>query len=258
MIIHLETVDSTNRYALRELERTFETCGSVPDNALVLANEQTGGRGRRGKSWYSPPGVNVYASFVMHKPSFALHASLWLSSLAGLSTLRAFAPEVDFWVKWPNDIYCVSIRRPGEHLKVAGLLAESFSGRASNRILAVVAGIGINVNMSPESCDSIDKPASSVLSETGRGSDIAKFAGYLHKELVRYRGVAERRPEEIRDAWVRENRLAGADVEIGLDAGEVIVGRAEGLSEAGELVVLTANGPRRVVTGDVLNFTFPA
>ncbi len=95
--IHLETVDSTNTYARENFDR-------FPDATLITAGKQTAGRGRLGRKWVSPENQNIYASFLMKEISQPFYATI-VSSLAVLRTLRATVPDIDCYIKWPNDIY---------------------------------------------------------------------------------------------------------------------------------------------------------
>lgn len=135
-IIHyMARVDSTN-LVLKDLVKN----GNVAEGTMVVADEQTRGRGRQGRSWFGSPGLNIYSS-VLLKPRFLpvdQQANInFCVSLAIADTLREFIPYARIHIKWPND---VMLNRG----KVAGILIESTIG---NRLLDyVVAGIGINVN----------------------------------------------------------------------------------------------------------------
>ncbi len=127
-----QKIDSTNQYLLSK---------SAPQNQqfqVCLAEQQSNGRGRRGREWFSPDAANLYLSI-------AKTSHLTLSEAAGLSILTALSTVqtirkfgVDAGLKWPNDIYC-------QNKKLAGILLE-VHGLSSNQI-KVVIGIGINVNM---------------------------------------------------------------------------------------------------------------
>jgi len=108
--LFLDEVDSTNSYALRNFE-CFES------GTLIVARSQSAGRGRKGRSWSSPPGVNVYASLILKGFKFLPAQASWIGSLATLETLRSTAPRLEFSVKWPNDVLCGDA-------KIAGVLCE--------------------------------------------------------------------------------------------------------------------------------------
>lgn len=105
-ILHFAEIDSTNTYARDHFN-------DLPDALLVTASFQTAGRGRLGRKWISPPDTNVMATFVMKHVGDAFLATC-VASLAVLETLRNAAPGLDFFVKWPNDVYA-------EDAKIAGI-----------------------------------------------------------------------------------------------------------------------------------------
>ncbi len=132
-ILFLERVDSTNNYAAKLIRTNDFTEGSV-----IVAEEQTAGRGRRDNLWLSTPGENLLASIIF-KPTF-LHvlqtfALNIISSLAVHDTLKAYGIKSS--IKWPNDILV-------GHQKIAGILIETHI-RGSQMSTAIV-GVGLNVN----------------------------------------------------------------------------------------------------------------
>jgi len=155
--IHLETIDSTNSYAkshVQEFDPNAVTC--------IYAEQQTAGRGRFNRSWFSPNSENIYATFVFSLSSTALH----LTSLAQVMTL-SFASvllrEEDLYprIKWPNDVQL-------NGKKVSGVLCET---RFDQHRVEVFLGIGVNVNMTAEELAQIDQKATSLREETGREWD---------------------------------------------------------------------------------------
>ncbi|MDD5597871.1 MAG: biotin--[acetyl-CoA-carboxylase] ligase [Victivallaceae bacterium] len=234
-IIYLDVIDSTNRYALRNF-------AELPDAALVVANGQNAGRGRHARQWLSPPNTNIYASLVVKNAGRNPVMASIIASLGALSTLRETAPEIKFWLKWPNDIFC-------RERKIAGILCETASD-AEDRFAGVVAGIGINVNMPPEIICRIDQPASSLRYETGSKFNLKKIAEKLAKNLNKYYSIYSILPEALFDLWKTENLLLGRDV--GIDTGtETISGRIIDLGRSGEIIFETAGGQTRFFSGDV-------
>jgi BirA family biotin operon repressor/biotin-[acetyl-CoA-carboxylase] ligase len=124
--------ESTNDDAKRAAQ------AGAPAGAAFVADEQTRGRGRLGRSWHSPPGENLYASFVL-RPALDPKIVPLVTLAAGLAVADAVAPlvpRVKVALKWPNDVWL-------DGRKVAGILSEAHLGsRASDWI---VVGIGINV-----------------------------------------------------------------------------------------------------------------
>jgi BirA family biotin operon repressor/biotin-[acetyl-CoA-carboxylase] ligase len=133
-IHHFFKTDSTNNVALRMGEQ------GEPHGTLVLAEEQTGGRGRAGRSWVSEKSAGIYCTILLRPPISPAHAPL-LTLVAGLAARDATAEELDSApdIRWPNDLL-VSGR------KFAGILTEMHA--EPDRIHYAVVGIGINVNQS--------------------------------------------------------------------------------------------------------------
>ena len=131
--IHLDAVDSTNNYAKQLTKYAFS------NGTIVVAETQTGGKGRLGKTWTSPYGKSLYLSFLL-TPSIQFENAVMLTLLAACSTVRAIesvCPEISAMIKWPNDIVV-------NGKKVCGILAE-MSGEVE-QLSHVIIGIGINVN----------------------------------------------------------------------------------------------------------------
>lgn len=149
--IHLETVDSTNTYAkLHKID--------FPKNEItcVVANEQTGGRGRFQRKWISPKDVNLYITFYFtlptHFPGVVSLSQLMAYSFATLLAHVGLFPKI----KWPNDIQL-------NGKKVSGILSET---QFQKENIDIFLGIGINVNL--EDASPIDQPATSLFLETGK------------------------------------------------------------------------------------------
>ena len=151
----LPVVDSTNRLALK-LAREGAAEGTV-----VFADCQTRGRGRLQRVWQSPPGCNLYASFLL-RPAIAPADAARITLTAGVAVaemISLFCPE-GVGLKWPNDVLI-------RGRKVCGILTEmKTTGRALD---AVVVGIGLNVNIAAEDFDpAYRETATSLREETGR------------------------------------------------------------------------------------------
>ncbi|MDD5729353.1 MAG: biotin--[acetyl-CoA-carboxylase] ligase, partial [Victivallales bacterium] len=198
-IIYLETVDSTNKYALRNFQE-------LPDASLVVASGQSAGRGRRGRHWLSPPGTDIYASLLIKDINTARHAprAAMAVALGVLATLRHTAPGLKFWLKWPNDVFC-------RDRKIAGILCEGVTG-GDNRIGGIVAGMGININMPANIIAEIPQPATSLKHETGQEFSLKKLIKELAKNLNKYYSIDSISPEILFTSWKDENLLNGQKV----------------------------------------------
>ncbi len=175
--IHVETCPSTQR--LLGPERS--------EGAVAVAEEQTEGRGRLGRTWDSPPGVSILCSILL-TPPVDTERLPGLTPVAGEAVARAIAvvTGLEPQIKLPNDVLIGGG-------KVAGVLAEARDGR-------VTLGIGINVNLEPEQLpQGFEPPATSLLAELGRPVDRVEL-------LVTLLEVLERRY----DAWVEAEQQADA------------------------------------------------
>lgn len=165
---HLPEIPSTNSWALEngsDLDRDQLTC--------VYTDHQTGGRGRGKRQWLSPANQNITASFCFFLPKLRQDVGN-LSQVMALSA-RWLMRELDLraQVHWPNDVQI-------EGNKIAGILTETTP--IEGKILVVV-GIGLNVNMSQEELDKIDKPSTSLLVSTGETLDRMEL---LQKLCIRF------------------------------------------------------------------------
>jgi BirA family biotin operon repressor/biotin-[acetyl-CoA-carboxylase] ligase len=235
-------VPSTNA-ALQRLARDGAPAGTV-----LLADEQTAARGRRGQPWFSPPGVNVYLSVLLRPdaPPRGLPLLAFVGSLAVADAVRAegLTPAV----KWPNDVL-VGGR------KVAGVLSEAAT--TAGRTDWVILGVGVNLNVPAEALRAAlgdaGRAASSLGVAAGREIDRNAFAATLIEALDRrVRTWVDGGPEAVVAAWRDLDILTGRRVEVRGD-GAAFEGRVLGLDAEGHLLVresLTAP-PRRVVDGEV-------
>jgi len=238
--LFLDEVDSTNSYALRNFE-CFES------GTLIVARSQSAGRGRKGRSWASPPGVNVYASLILKGFKFLPAQASWIGSLAALETLRSTAPRLEFSVKWPNDILCGDA-------KIAGVLCEGKLDSSNPEKSGIVIGMGMNVNMDAGSLAALGRPATSLLAEIGTEfGDVDGIALSLGEEAMFLYETANRDGIDVlHKMWKAENCLAGKNVEAALDDGSVLSGKVEGFSLDGSIVVRLGDGSRRsIASGEV-------
>jgi BirA family biotin operon repressor/biotin-[acetyl-CoA-carboxylase] ligase len=229
-------VQSTNA-ALRNLAREGAVEGTV-----VLAESQRAGRGRLGREWFSPSGVNLYAS-VLFRPHFAPRQApcfSFIASLAAADAVKELGPSPA--IKWPNDLLV-------DRKKVAGSLVECAT--RGDEIEFLIVGIGLNVNVSLDMLRAALGPAGANATSLSAvlGHDVdrnALAASYLtHVELWARRHAA-RGPEPILAAWRERDILTGRRVEVRGD-GQRFDGRAVGVDDAGHLLVEDSHGQRHMV-----------
>ena len=234
-LLALGTVDSTNRYARDHFDE-------LADGTLVTAESQTAGRGRRGRTWVSPPGVNFYGSLVVKSPGEAATLG-YLAGLGALGALRELYPAGNFFIKWPNDVYSGAC-------KIAGVLCES-ARLGGGRITGSVLGIGINVNLPPAALAALDQPATSLLALSGHEFDRKKVAATVAKSLFWYYSIYSRFPDRLFAEWRQANRLLGREIELEWNDGVRRRGVFADLAPDGALV-FEAEGQRTLCRcGDV-------
>jgi len=223
-----EEMDSTNRRA-REL--AVEGASDV----VVLADAQTGGRGRLDREWSSPPG-GVYLSVVCRPDLPTAHAPIHTLAAAVAATRAAREAGVDAGIKWPNDVL---VPAEGGERKLVGILTE-MEGEA-DRVSWVVVGVGANA----------DVPASELpvtatsLRELGARVDRRAF---VQRFLEAFEELRED-PESVPGAWREHALTLGRRVRVETPDG-VVEGEAVDVAYPGALVVETADGERRVSAGD--------
>jgi len=243
-IHYRETVASTNDVA-RSLAEQGER------NVVVVADEQTGGRGRKDRTWQSPPG-GIWASVVV-EPDLSPARVPLVTLAAAVAVVEAVSSVgVETTIKWPNDV--LAAPPPGgnspattaptpdqdtEPRKLAGILTEMTG--ASATVSWVVVGIGLNATVDPADLG----PGATSLGELV--GDVDRRA--VLQELLEQFHALVSEPDEIRPAWLEHASTLGRDVRVDLGA-ETITGRAVDVTEVGALVVETSEGRRTVHAGD--------
>lgn len=238
-IVSVPETGSTNQLAFQLADE-----GAV-DGTAVIAETQTGGRGRLGRRWESPPAVNLYCSVIIRPPIPPMHASQ-LTFLSAVAVSRAIEKSTGLGprIKWPNDIL-VNGR------KVAGLLNEM--NAETDTIHCVVLGIGVNINMERSQFpEGLRQPATSLLLESGKAVDRREFTRDLLSELdILYDGYLRNGFAGIRDEWLARSMLMGKRVRVSFGEGETS-GEVAGIDSDGALLLKRGNGSmERVLAGDV-------
>jgi BirA family biotin operon repressor/biotin-[acetyl-CoA-carboxylase] ligase len=236
-----KAVTSTNE-VLKELVKE-----GVPEGTVVIADEQTAGHGRLRKRWFSPPGVNVYAS-VLFRPAIPLREVPGFSFIASLAVADTIALEgLRPAIKWPNDVLV-------DRKKVAGSLVECAS--SGKKVEYVILGVGVNVNVTPAALRAAlgdaARAAGSLGQAAGREIDRNVFAANFLNLLDRWASVfAVQGPAPVLDAWRDRDILSGRRVQV-RGEGESYDGRVLGVDREGYLVLRDPRGARRrVLTGEI-------
>jgi BirA family biotin operon repressor/biotin-[acetyl-CoA-carboxylase] ligase len=214
--------------------------GGAPHGTLVVAEEQTAGRGRGGRAWASPPGVGVWMSMVARPASLPSPGLLPL--LVGMAAAEAIDPFVRpavTQVKWPNDLQLAG-------RKIAGILCEgSWDGARPG---AVVVGIGINVLHVPDDFpEDVRETATSLRIVAGWEPPRADVAGAVAGAIARaLRNPPAQLTGAMLDALRARDSLEGRSVRV--TAAQETLGTALGISPAGALLLRTQDGRLQTVT----------
>jgi len=225
-LLYRERTETTMTVARREADE------GAPHGTIVLAEEQTAGRGRKGRSFHSPAAENLYFTLVLRLP-IESHRRLPLS--LPLAVAKAVAAEgVGARIKWPNDVWA------GER-KLCGMLidAELTGGEA-----VAMAGIGINVNGDPTLNPELAAIATSLARELGHTVSRERLLARVCNELEQTIALA---PGDLASAYRAMSLVLGRTVLASPVSGEPFEAVATDIDETGALVVTLASGERRVL-----------
>jgi BirA family biotin operon repressor/biotin-[acetyl-CoA-carboxylase] ligase len=224
----------------------------TPDGTALVADEQTAGRGRRGRQWHAPSGSAILCSLVLRPPLppddlFALTAAVGIGLCAGVARSTGLQPQI----KWPNDLLL-------DGGKLAGLLAESrFAGTG---LAHVIVGFGLNVAVRAEDLPPTGGavPPTSLAIALGRAPDrltilAALFAAIDDAYDRLWRGEAD----AVWADWRARLAGVGQAVRVETESGP-LVGTFADVARDGSLLLATARGTERIMVGDVVIGPRPA
>ena len=218
-------IDSTNSEAKRRAR------GGDRTPTLLLAEQQSGGRGRLGRSFFSPPGAGIYMTYLWH-PDAAAADAVSVTTAASVAVMRALSalPTVDataLGIKWVNDIYLSG-------KKVCGILTEAVTDPSSGRVSSMLVGIGINVSPAafpPELAD--------IATSLGGHADRNALAARVMRELL---AILNDPAPYAHMAYYREHSLViGRQVNT-ICAGDSVPGKVLDIDPTGGLVVMRPDG----------------
>jgi BirA family biotin operon repressor/biotin-[acetyl-CoA-carboxylase] ligase len=225
------------------LAKEFASRGAA-EGTLLIAEEQTQGRGRMGRSWLSPAGKNILMSLILrpHLSPIQVSYITMIASLSVMKAIRALTP-LEALIKWPNDIMI-------RGRKVGGILTE-FSAEM-DQVIYVVVGIGINVNFDPTIYPEIADSSTSIYLELGEEFSRPKFLLTLLQTLEKeYKRLQAGRGSDILTEWRSSLMMLNKEVQI-ISELESLDGTAEDVDEHGALILRLASGQKvKVFTGDV-------
>jgi BirA family biotin operon repressor/biotin-[acetyl-CoA-carboxylase] ligase len=222
-------VDSTNDVA-RELAEAGEA------DIVVLADEQTGGRGRKDRAWQSPSG-GIWLSILV-RPDLPPASVPLLTLAAAVAVVEAVdAVGVEASIKWPNDVLVAGA--DGTEAKLAGILTE-MTGE-TDAVSWVVLGIGVNANVDPAALDPDARSLRELVGDVDRRTVVQALLEAFHDLAAD--------PERILPAWRAHASTLGREVRVETGS-ETITGTATGVTDTGSLIVETPAGDRTIHAGD--------
>jgi BirA family biotin operon repressor/biotin-[acetyl-CoA-carboxylase] ligase len=222
-----DCLPSTNREAVQLAQ------AEVEHGTVVAADSQTAGRGRLSRTWFSPPGANLYCSIILRTARPPERLTEWLSWLPLISALAAAeaieqVSSIHVAVKWPNDLL-ISER------KVGGILCESGTGMRSDPFQII--GIGINVNLDHDDWPAdLRDSATSLWQERKIAVDRNRLLAQLLLELEQCLDeLVVHGTNRLGLAYYQRCSTIGHTVQATLANGDVVVGLAEGIGQDGSL-----------------------
>ncbi|MBR0413268.1 MAG: biotin--[Eubacterium sp.] len=225
-VLYYPTVDSTNNEAKRLL-------GTGKTNTfLVTANEQTGGRGRQGKSFYSPALTGVYLTLVLH-PMKSLGSTVSITTAAAVAVCRAVEKLTDKnpQIKWVNDVYL-------DGKKICGILTEAVTDFETQTVTSVIIGVGMNIK-TVKFPDDVEN-AASLNADISRAELIAAIANELCV-------VAKSSAKDYMDYYRTHSMIIGEKINF-IKNGVVTPAKAEYIDQNGGLAVRLENGELTTLT----------
>lgn len=233
----IEHCDSTNSLLLDRAQQ------GAPSGTVVASERQTAGRGRRGRSWLSAPGDSLTFSLLWRFPA-GMPPPAGLSLAVGVAVARALEAlgAAGIRLKWPNDILA-------DGAKLGGILVETLM--AGGRHAAVI-GIGLNVRLPREIADAVDVRAGALEAVMLNAPSRNLLLARLLDELATMLDAFEREGfAGFAEEWQGRHAHAGQKVCILADGAAPLEGRCAGIDADGALLLDTAAGVRRILSGDV-------
>lgn len=229
-LITLDKVDSTNSEAGRHLSADSRT------PLVILAREQTQGRGRRGRIWHSPPAGNLYSTFVFRpklEPARLQDFTLWMG--LNICELTANFCKIEPGLKWPNDLL-VNGRKAGGMLTEARIDADE--------VHDLIFGLGLNLNARTADLPrELHRSAISLAEATGAPVEVNRFAAALITRVLSAYGqfVEGDYRDKFAALWQRFDVLRGRPVTV-IQGDRTVAGTATGIDDEGSLIVRTGPG----------------
>jgi len=238
----LNVIDSTNKY--------LNTSANIkPHASVVIANIQTKGKGRRGRSWQASVGESLSMSILWKFDKGA-------SGLSGLSLVVGVAIQRlmkkiginNSFLKWPNDLL---ILEGDNYFKLAGVLIE-LQGDLESRCSAVI-GVGLNYDLSNDILNNIDQPATNIKKYLHSDIDLNQLSAMLIKEIINALSEFEKNGFlSVKEEWLSYNAFKEKTISFIKSGGEVITGQIVDIENDGALNIMQNNGIHEIlISGEV-------
>ena len=242
---YFDSIDSTQNQALKMADEQKN------DGAIIIAEKQTGGKGRSGRKWISPKG-GIWLSIILH-PKFDISITTLFPIASSLALSYAIEKtcNVSPSLKWPNDLTV-------NGKKLAGMLVDV--SMQSNRIESLVLGVGINFNVNVKE---IEKELKNTLNYYGIASLSEQKNKVTGVELVQsfllelekiYELLNTKQTKKIIAEWTKRSSTIGKNVELDTRDGK-IKGKATKIDEDGALVISHNNKISRIIAGDIIHLS---
>lgn len=219
----------------------------APHGAVVVADEQTAGRGTKGRIWVSPPAQSIHTTLIVRPSASQLSRLSIVSAVAASDAVRQVS-SLSPTLKWPNDVQV-------EQRKLGGILIEAEWRDGSPRYALV--GIGLNVNFDPAPWSSvIDRPATSLMVELGERQAREPLLAALYNAFEQR--LAQADSDELHQTWADRLDTLGQSVTVTRAGGEALNGVATSVASDGALIVQSETGAtHRLIAGEVTVRTAP-
>ncbi|MBI5848550.1 MAG: biotin--[acetyl-CoA-carboxylase] ligase [Nitrospirae bacterium] len=241
LIVH-DSVESTN-----DLAMSLVTKGEIAPGTVLVADHQTRGKGRLGRTWESPAGKNIYITLII-RPELEPRDTTMLTivaAVAGALTLQKSC-NIAVSIKWPNDLVM-------SDKKLGGILTEV---RADpDRVAVAVIGIGMNVNMNAGNLPEVIKDtATSVKIETGKNHRRNKIILQLLREFEKWYGILKKEGKKpLLDAWRTNSSTLGRKIKV-IMRDDTWSGIAEDIDENSMLILRMHSGERKTISSGDISF----
>lgn len=241
--IHVECfkeIDSTNTYAKKLLSENPSV-----KTAIIVAESQTAGRGRLGRTFYSPMNTGIYLS-VIYSPEKGVTQPARLTASAAVAVCRAIKKiyNVETSIKWINDIFA-------NGKKISGILTEGFTNFETGMIESAVIGIGVNIKDNPEVFpDDVKKIAGSILGDANNADENLSRCALAAEIAAQVLKILTENSCDVMNEYKKLSFLIGTEVEVFpiADGTESYHAKVIDIDENAGLVVELADGTKKILT----------